>query len=272
MSLSIVTITYNDPAGLLKTIESLKDLPQTGLDWEHIIIDASPGANAEVFAKLPSHWPLVHITEEPRGIYSAQNSGLNNSRKSVVWFLNGGDRLKSPGTLKHLSTRFEKETKLDLLCAGADLYRGDAFLYPRNPTAPLIKNILGSNRICHQALLYRRSSLLSIGPFREGYRLAADYEHLFRCYVANLEVAFTAETLVEYQMDGQSGNYRDVFQEFRKVHRTMRTALPLWAVILNEVAREVEGSRLSLLKALARSPAAGLLRPLWLAWNRRGAR
>ena len=65
--LSIITITYNDCAGLLRTIESLEPLLSSSLAWELIIVDSSPEKSKKVIDKLSSRFPLVYLEQEPLG-------------------------------------------------------------------------------------------------------------------------------------------------------------------------------------------------------------
>ncbi len=99
--LSIVTINYNNQAGLDRTLSSIFDTTIPFL-IESIIIDgASSDASVEVIKKYEpkiAYWQ----SERDKGIYDAMNIGLAKSTGRYVWFLNSGDLVNERSTLKHL--------------------------------------------------------------------------------------------------------------------------------------------------------------------------
>lgn len=259
MDLSIVTITYQDPSGLESTMRSLQGI--RALEWEQVVVDSSPERNEAVIRKW-GHPGLVRLKEEPRGIYPALNAGLSRARGEFVLFLNGGDRLKDPLLLARLLEEMRRDGE-DLCCASADLYRDGAYLYTVTPRERFLDNLIGANRICHQAVLYRRKSLEEVGPFLERWRLVSDYEHHYRCYLAGLKVRCSPVVLAEYDMGGKSQNYRAVLAEFEDVYR--QDGFPEELRVRNLRALRWERLRLTMVKGLSRF---SFLRPAWIVWKR----
>ncbi|MBI3555403.1 MAG: hypothetical protein HY074_03965 [Deltaproteobacteria bacterium] len=70
-------------------------------------------------------------------------------------------------------------------------------------------------------------------------------------------------------MSGRSTRFHDAFAEFRTVQRKLRGQLPAWLNVSNELVRPLEYGRIQFQKYLAQTPAATLLRPLWLGFKRR---
>lgn len=223
--LSIITITYKDSKGLADTLASLRSWQELGLPWEHVVIDASPELNQEVLALLPSGWPLVHKQAPPSGIYQAQNLGIENSRGNFLLFLNGGDRLHSADALQKALRQLEATIGSELLIASAGIFKDKKFhrwqLAPRS----LETGILGENRICHQATLFRRALFQRIGIYNENYSLAADYEHFFRAFLAGARAVLSSERLVEFEQGGASANFLEVFKQFRQVQTSFQERL-----------------------------------------------
>ncbi len=91
MKLSIITINYNNLAGLRKTMESV--LAQTCHDFEYIVIDgASTDGSAEYIqahAGRLTYW----VSEPDGGIYHAMNKGVRAATGDYVLMLNSGDYL-----------------------------------------------------------------------------------------------------------------------------------------------------------------------------------
>lgn len=94
MILSIITINYNNAAGLEKTMRSV--LSQTYADFEYVVIDGgSKDGSVNVIRSLEgSFGSRLHWVSEPdKGIYHAMNKGIMKSGGDYLEFLNSGDCL-----------------------------------------------------------------------------------------------------------------------------------------------------------------------------------
>ncbi len=89
MKLSIITINYNNAAGLQQTMESV--FGQTFADYEYIIIDggSTDGSKKviEKYANKLAYW----VSEKDKGIYNAMNKGIDKASGVYLLFLNSGD-------------------------------------------------------------------------------------------------------------------------------------------------------------------------------------
>ena len=100
VTLSIITINYNNKKGLLKTINSIKE--QSFIDFEWIIIDGgSTDGSVEIIRENESriaYW----ISEPDKGVYDAMNKGI--LRANGVWlnFMNSGDTFEGKDTLRNV--------------------------------------------------------------------------------------------------------------------------------------------------------------------------
>lgn len=132
MKLSIITITYNNAEGLLRTIQSVQS--QTFRDFEHIIVDGGSkdgsvdvirqyadneairqagykairqeNSRADNLALSPNHLitssPIIWISEKDRGIYNAQNKGISLAQGEYCYFLNAGDTFCADDVLERI--------------------------------------------------------------------------------------------------------------------------------------------------------------------------
>jgi Glycosyl transferase family 2 len=268
--LGVVTITCNDPSGLLLTLESLRPLftswPTS--DWEHILVDGTPALSCPVLDDLPSGWPLVHLQRPSRGVPDAFNQALAVATCRYIWFLNGGDALRELAALSRMLSLLDQEHSVDLVCGGAYLHRGGRGLYPMLPRHTLLGNILGRSWMCHQAVIYRRSSLGRVGLFSTAYRVAGDYDYHIRCYLAGLQARFTDDVLVNYDMAGGSNDMATVFREFRQSQRSHQKVFPVWVNAANEIVRGVEYGRMVTFRTLAATRLGSSVRPVWARLNR----
>jgi len=123
MNLSVITITYNEPEALQRTLRSLVPLAASPLSWELVIVDSSTALNREIIGAFPM-LPVNHVSQEPKGIYPAMNAGLALARGEIVWFLNGGDELLHANVLKSAVDTLGENSNSVMLLAAAELTRG----------------------------------------------------------------------------------------------------------------------------------------------------
>src|SRR4051812_43907208 len=110
VDLSIITINLNDSKGLEKTIASVVN--QTFSNYEFIVIDGgSSDGSCDVMEKYKDkidYWK----SEQDGGIYNAMNKGLHQASGSYCLFLNSGDFLQSPHSLKSIEKVFAEHYDL----------------------------------------------------------------------------------------------------------------------------------------------------------------
>jgi hypothetical protein len=268
--LTVVSVTLRDPRGLRFTLASLQPL-LTGWEpgaWEHVIVDGSPADTRSALDGLTPAWPLVHVEAPPRGVPDAFNRALEVAAGTHIWFLNGGDGLRDAAALSRMLGLLESRAAPDLVGAGAYLHRSGVPLYSALPRRSLLGNLVGRSWIYHQAVIYRRASLRTIGPFSTSYRVAADYDYHLRCYVGGLRAVFTRDVLVDYDMGGGSNDAVTAFREFRRIQRSHRRSLPAWVGGANEIVRGLEYARILGLRTISTTRLGAPLRPVWARANR----
>ena len=269
--LSVITVTFQDPAGLNRTLESLTPLLRENFDWEVLVIDGSPTESKPTLDRhLKAFGPhLKSFEQEPTGIYSAMNFGITQATGDYIWFLNGGDLLKSTRILVQLLER-----RGDLIIGGADLYRDGKYLYSRIPELDLISNVRGVNHVCHQTVLYRKSIFETVGVFSTQFRIIADYEHLYRCHLAGAEVSISPECFIDYDMSGKSSQWRETFQEYRKLTEELRDRMSSGEYFHHSMILGLESLKIRMIKSISESNLAPIFRPGWifmkrLAWRKK---
>ncbi len=160
--LSVVTITFNDPNSLRKTSRSLRSQE---IDW--IVVDGSTDTqckNANI--TILSEHKVKLIQEPDHGRFDAMNKGLAAAKGDFIIFLNGGDAFVSPDTIYKIH-RFITSNQVDWAIGqtnAVDEFGTYQWTWPM-PKHNSLKLKLGINSYCHQATIYRRSLLNSIGGF-----------------------------------------------------------------------------------------------------------
>lgn len=120
MTLSIVTINYNNAEGLRKTLASVSS--QTYPHIEHIIVDGgSTDGSVEILGAYPQPLPkgrgevsgdkyptqnpahkVLWISEKDNGIYNAMNKGIRMATGDYIQILNSGDILAAPDVTERM--------------------------------------------------------------------------------------------------------------------------------------------------------------------------
>jgi glycosyltransferase len=111
MKISIITVTLNNKAGLLRAIESVRS--QTYKNVEHIIVDGgSTDGTAEVInnEELTIN-NLKFLSEKDNGIYDAINKGINLATGDVIGLLHSDDFYADEYALERYAEVFFGEDK-----------------------------------------------------------------------------------------------------------------------------------------------------------------
>lgn len=170
---SIVTINWNNLAGLKATYQSVRR--QTYRNFRWIVIDgASDDGAAEWLAKLDD--PQAEITCEPdRGLYDGMNKGLERAvtTPGYTLFLNSGDCFADPQVLERVAQSIESaEHKPRYIYGNYLLQTGSGRLVPA--FAKPIERLYVGMPSSHQAMYFENSHLAGV-RFRDEYKLSADY-------------------------------------------------------------------------------------------------
>lgn len=101
MKYSIITVAYNNLAGLKLTAESV--LAQTSRDYEWLIFDGGSSDGTKEY--LESLGDKVSYWESMRdgGIYDAMNKGVRKASGEYLIFMNSGDRFASADVLEKVA-------------------------------------------------------------------------------------------------------------------------------------------------------------------------
>lgn len=181
--LSIITINYNNAAGLKKTLDSVA--AQTYTDFEHIIVDgaSTDGSVDEIIAysqsPIANRHKITWLSEPDTGIYNAMNKGVRMAQGEYTLMLNSGDYLVDEYVIE----------KVIPLLDGTDIIQGN--------TIEEIKGEKYRNRgygksnidmfdvmrghFLHQAAFCRKELFDQYGMFDESYRIIGDTKFFMTC-------------------------------------------------------------------------------------------
>jgi glycosyltransferase involved in cell wall biosynthesis len=161
-TLSVVTITFNDPEGLKRTFESL-DLHS--VEW--IVVDASNIPAVQEHNRDLLDAQNVHLIQEPdNGRFDAMNKGLRVANGDVVCLLNGGDTFENQEVPNLVIESFKEEGWVWAVGETKAVDATGRFLWNwPMPSHNSLKLIFGINSYCHQATFVKLHVLADLGFF-----------------------------------------------------------------------------------------------------------
>lgn len=223
MKLSIITINYNNAAGLKKTLDSVAF--QTCTDFEHIIVDgASTDGSVDIIREyentlasrlspLASH--LTWLSEPDTGIYNAMNKGVRLAKGEYTLMLNSGDYLVDEHVVE----------KVIPLLDGTDIIQGNTISVIKNEKI-LNRGYAKSNisfidvmkgHFLHQASFCRRVLFEKYGMFDESYRINGDTVFYAKCLgFGNASFRYVDLNIAFFDTSGISVDPKGKWSQLRK--------------------------------------------------------
>jgi glycosyltransferase involved in cell wall biosynthesis len=178
--LSIITINFNNFAGLSKTIESV--LNQTFTYYEYIIIDGASTDGSTELLKKHSEKLKYWVSEPDNGIYNAMNKGIKIASGEYLLFLNSGDYLSGRDTLEKISGYINDE---DIIYGNGILETKDGkFLLLEIPESPGLE-YFSSNSLHHPSTLIKKRLFEQYGLYNEANRIVSDWEFFIKTILLN---------------------------------------------------------------------------------------
>jgi glycosyltransferase involved in cell wall biosynthesis len=228
MKLSIITINYNNAAGLKKTLDSVA--MQTYTDFEYIIVDgASSDSSVKIIREYeknltsclsPLASNLKWISEKDTGIYNAMNKGIQMSNGEYLLFLNSGDFLISSDVLEKV---FSNDCYADILCTRCDVSDNGKVVWTSTPPEKVTFRILYTAGLAHQSTFIRRTLFEQLGYYDESFRYNADIEFWFRSIVNHGATTQRIGVITtDYNLDGISSKENQSAKYIEEMQRILQ--------------------------------------------------
>lgn len=194
--LSIITINYNNKAGLQTTIQSV--VSQTWQDFEFIVIDGNSLDGSKDVLNTYSSFFSYYVSEPDSGIYNAMNKGIKISTGDYLMFLNSGDSLIDNTILEKLNAEINGQY---------DIYYGDILhidgIKKEIRTFPEKLNFafFYEQNISHQASFIKAKLFKDIFLYNENLKIVADWE-FFTYAICKREASYKHLDCVIIAYDG----------------------------------------------------------------------
>lgn len=213
MKLSIITINYNNAAGLKKTLDSVA--VQTCTDFEHIIVDgASTDGSVEIIRQYADSQAIrrrgeeamrqiTWLSEPDTGIYNAMNKGVRMANGEYTLMLNSGDYLVDEYVVE----------KIMPLLDGTDIIQGNTI--EDHPNKVIRNRGYGRSDITfldvmeghflHQASFIHVKTLKKYGYYDEAYKKGADtYFYITALALGNATFRYVDLDIANFDINGIS--------------------------------------------------------------------
>lgn len=220
---SIVTVVYNDLAGLRLTAESVN--AQSSRDFEWIVIDGASNDGTREFAEGLKRADKVDkwLSEKDTGIYDAMNKGIGMSAGGYTVFMNAGDVFSSPSVLADVKELLVCEGYSDMLFGLANfvLPNGGNRQRPPRRMESYIWHGLPAN---HQAT-YFKSALVKEVLYDTAFRICGDYYLVARLFMRGVKVSYADFPLADFRVGDTS--YKSVRRLFLEPYFIQKNVLKL---------------------------------------------
>ncbi|HCG2922867.1 TPA: glycosyltransferase [Klebsiella pneumoniae] len=188
IKISIITINFNNAAGLKRTLESIKNLKcPDGIELESIVVDGASRDDSVDVIKSYSDTVTRYVSEPDKGIYDAMNKGIGMASGQWLNFMNSGDCFSNDAVFIELDKDGCLKDPNFSLIIGRNTKNGVISILH-----PLKVAKIGIIPGCHQSMFFR-----NIGHFYDiNYRIYSDFDYFLKYYLAVPESVKQIEVVI----------------------------------------------------------------------------
>jgi len=216
LTYSVITACLNSSDYISRAINSV--LIQKHLPKEYIFVDGgSTDGTIEIIEntieniksnKTDIDCRLIH-QKRGGGISNAWNIGLEKISSDIVFILNSDDWYEA-NTAEIVINKFISNPKIGIVCGHAKVYspctKRTVFIRKNRPLFlfPFLMPLV------HCATFVKNDVYKKIGKFDERYKIAADYDFFYRCYLNNVHFLPINSILANFQLGGFGDSNRKI--------------------------------------------------------------
>jgi len=206
MKFSIITVNYNNAAGLEKTFKSV--FSQTYADFDFVVIDGGSTDNStniiEQHKDKISYW----ISEKDTGVYNAMNKGIRAAKGDFVIFMNSGDVFFDADVLQNAYPLITLEYAIYY---GNNIKKSPSSERLKTYPAKLNFSFFYSSSLNHQSTFIKKSLFDDIFYYNENYKIASDWEFFAHAIcLQNVPYKYLNQTISIYDFTGISSTQSEL--------------------------------------------------------------
>ena len=235
---SIITVVRNAVNTIENCIQSVES--QSFTDFEYILIDAlSDDGTSELISKHVGSIE-TYVREKDTGIYDAMNKAIAMCRGRFIGIINADDAYFED-TLENVQKAIFEFPESQIIYGGVEILSAEAgslFVTHTN---------LDRAMIAHPSCFVSAETYRKFGTFDSSFKIAADYDFMFRVFKAGVVFHNTGQLLAKYRPGGASAKNRfnsiremisiqaihlgwsKFYRNYRLVRYTVATYLKNWA-------------------------------------------
>jgi glycosyltransferase involved in cell wall biosynthesis len=213
LTVSIITVTYNNVSTITETINSV--LAQSYPDIEYVIIDGSSTDGTVAVVNSYGKKITKFISEPDYGIYDAINKGIRFASGDILGVLNSDDFFYDDNVIERIAAAFI-DTDIDAVFGDVQ------FVDPLN-TKKVVRYYSSKHfstakfrfgfMPAHPSFYVKRELFEKFGYYKTDYKIAADYELLIRfLHVNKIACKYLEMPFIIMRMGGISN--KSVFSNF----------------------------------------------------------
>ena len=232
LRISIITVCFNSAITIEDTIKSVEN--QKGADVEHIIIDGlSKDGTIDIIKRNKSVSKFV--SEPDNGIYDAMNKGIVLATGDVIGTLNADDFYANENVLEEVAKVF--------LDPNVEACYGDLVYVNQKDTEEIVRYWKSRDYVsglfksgwmpAHPTFFVRKSVYDRLGGFDLSYKIAADFELLFRFIEQNkIETKYLPKVLVKMRLGGTTNkNLSNILRQNKEILSILKKQYPDFSVL-----------------------------------------
>jgi glycosyltransferase len=206
MKISIITVVYNNEATIRQALESV--LNQSYSNIEYVIIDGKSKDNTVSIIEEYKNKLGYFISEPDKGLYDAMNKGIQAATGDVIGILNSDDLYQDSNVLSDVINQFNSDIDLDIVYGNlVYVKKEEVDLVVRNWKSKdyYAKFFDDGNVPPHPSLFLKKEVYQKAGLFDLEYKLAADYEFMFRVFKKfNFKSKYINRLIVKMRLGGET--------------------------------------------------------------------
>ncbi len=212
---SIVTITWNNLAGLAKTIRSFRAQQLgDGEEVELIVVDNLSDDGTEEFMSTVNDPRIRYLRAADRGIYDAMNKGTNEARGARILYLNAADIFHGVESLAYMiDASAELPGRGTMAMFGAlKVNKPDGHGDEVIPNLPhhWLRHALGLQPHSHQSTVFDAPSVRAAGGYALDVGFVGDFDLVMRLGLLG-PVLEDPTVVVDYDANGiSSKNWKEI--------------------------------------------------------------
>ena len=226
MKISIITACFNSEKTIEKTINSI--LIQDYGNIEYIVIDGeSTDSTLSILNKYKNSISNV-TSEKDKGIYDALNKGIRLATGDIIGFLHSDDYYPNKQIISNAIKLFKSDNKLNIVFGDAAFLNKDERIGRYNSG----KNFNFDIGIMppHPSVFIKKKCYDKYGQFNTDYKIASDYDFLFRLIELNNVKYMYSKDILVYMNPGGASNKNiisriNLNKEIYKIHKSHNSSI-----------------------------------------------